>query len=110
MNKLKKNWKELLILLLILFGMNKCTVSCNRGKAVEKANIEIVSKDSTIKALSDSIDKMNVTIANLNDKNSMLSGFNKQQAKSDSLNRNVNAELNKRMDNLKRMINNSKKK
>lgn len=110
MNKLKKNWKEVLIVLLILFGMNKCTVSCNRGKAVEKANAEIVSKDSTIKVLNDSIDKMNVTIANLNDKNSMLSGFNKQQAKADSLNRSANEELSKRMDNLKKIINHNKKK
>lgn len=106
MDKLKKNWKEFLIVFLILFGMNKCTVSCNKGRSLDKANVEIVTKDSTIKVLNDSIEKMNVTIANLNDKNSMLTGFNKQQATSDSLNR---AEVNKRIDNLKKVIKDSKR-
>lgn len=106
MDKLKKNWKEFLIVFLILFGMNKCTVSCNRGKVIEKANTEMITKDSTIKSLNDSIEKMNVTIANLSDKNSMLSGFNKQQATSDSLNR---AEVNRRIENLRNVINNSRK-
>ena len=60
MNKLKKNWKEILIVLLILFGMNKCTVSCNRGSKLNKANQEIVYKDSLNKAMADSIKSLNV--------------------------------------------------
>ena len=87
MDKIKKNWKTILIVLLIIFGLNKCTVSCNRGSKLNKAEQEILTKDSTINVMSDSIKSLNVTIANLTDKNGMLTEFNKQQSKSDSLNR-----------------------
>lgn len=107
MNKLKKNWKEILIVLLILFGMNKCTVSCNRGSKLNKANKEIVYKDSLNKAMADSIKSLNVTIANLADKNGMLSEFNRQQTKSDSLNRAAQKE---QLNQVKNMVNRLKRK
>ena len=107
MNKLKKNWKEILIILLILFGMNKCTVSCNRGSKLNKANKEIVYKDSLNKAMTDSIKSLNVTIANLADKNGMLSEFNRQQTKSDSLNRAAQKE---QLNQVKNMVNRLKRK
>lgn len=107
MNKIKKNWKEILIAVLIIFGMNKCTVSCNRGSKLDKANLEIVTKDSTISALSDSIKSLNVTVANLSDKNGMLSEFNKKQLTADSLNRAAQKE---QMSTIKKMIKDSKKK
>lgn len=107
MNKLKKNWKEILIVLLILFGMNKCTVSCNRGSKLNKANKEIVYKDSLNKAMTDSIKSLNVTIANLTDKNGMLSEFNRQQTKSDSLNRAAQKE---QLNQVKNMVNRLKRK
>ena len=107
MNKLKKNWKEILIVLLILFGMNKCTVSCNRGSKLNKANKEIVYKDSLNKAMTDSIKSLNVTIANLSDKNGMLSEFNRQQTKSDSLNRAAQKE---QLNQVKNMVNRLKRK
>ena len=107
MNKLKKNWKEILIVLLILFGMNKCTVSCNRGSKLNKANKEIVYKDSLNKAMADSIKSLNVTIANLADKNGMLSEFNRQQTKFDSLNRAAQKE---QLNQVKNMVNRLKRK
>lgn len=107
MNKIKKNWKEILIALLVIFGLNKCTVSCNRGSKLKKANVEIVTKDSTIKAMSDSIKSLNVTVANLSDKNGMLSEFNKQQSKADSLNRATQKE---QMNQVNSVINRLKKK
>ena len=107
MNKLKKNWKEILIAILILFGMNKCTVSCNRGSKLNKANKEIVYKDSLNKAMTDSIKSLNVTIANLADKNGMLSEFNRQQTKSDSLNRAAQKE---QLNQVKNMVNRLKRK
>lgn len=107
MNKLKKNWKEILIVLLILFGMNKCTVSCNRGSKLNKANKEIVYKDSLNKVMTDSIKSLNVTIANLADKNGMLSEFNRQQTKSDSLNRAAQKE---QLNQVKNMVNRLKRK
>lgn len=107
MDKLKKNWKMILIIFLILFGMNKCTVSCNRGSKLNKANKEIMVKDSTIKVMEDSIKSLNVTIANLTDKNGMLSEFNKKQSTADSLNR---AAQNEQMCTIKKMINKINKK
>lgn len=107
MNKLKKNWKEILIILLILFGMNKCTVSCNRGSKLNKANKEIAYKDSLNKVMTDSIKSLNVTIANLSDKNGMLSEFNRQQTKSDSLNRATQKE---QLNQVKNMVNRLKRK
>jgi len=55
MDFIKKNWKIILIVLLVLFGMNKCTVSCNRGTKINKQQMELVQKDSIIKAQSDSL-------------------------------------------------------
>lgn len=107
MNKLKKNWKEILIVLLILFGMNKCAVSCNRGSKLNKANQEIVYKDSLNKVMADSIKSLNVTITNLTDKNGMLSEFNRQQTKSDSLNRATQKE---QLNQVKNMVNHLKRK
>jgi len=106
MDKIKKNWKTILIVLLIIFGLNKCTVSCNRGSKLNKAEQEILTKDSTINVMSDSIKSLNVTIANLTDKNGMLTEFNKQQSKSDSLNRATQKE---QMNQVNSVINHLKK-
>lgn len=107
MEKIKKNWKTILIVVLLLFSLNKCTVSCNRGSKLSKAEQEIVSKDSAIQKMSDSIKTLNVTIANLTDKNGMLTEFNKQQSKSDSLNRATQKE---QMNQVNSVINRLKKK
>lgn len=85
--KLKKNWKTILIVLLVLFSLNKCTVSCNRGQKLSKVNKELVQKDSSIKVMSDSIKTLNQTINSLSTQTDMLKGFNKQQRMADSLNR-----------------------
>lgn len=83
LNKLKKNWKTVLIALLVLFSLNKCTVSCNRQGVIDKQTIELAQKDSiivakqdTIKAKQETIEKMmliiegknNVTDAHLDNK------------------------------------------
>lgn len=106
LNKLKKNWKTVLIALLVLFSLNKCTVSCNRQGVIDKQNVELVQKDSiiiakqdTIKAKQETIEKMmliiegknNVTDAHLDNKeffeyrinklNDSISVLNKANAK-----------------------------
>ena len=55
MNKVKKYWKEILIGLLVIFSLNKCSTSCSRGSIIKKQNIEISTKDSIIKVQSDSL-------------------------------------------------------
>lgn len=72
MNKIKKNWKSILIVLLVLFSLNKCTVSCNRQGVIDKQNIEIIKQDSLIKAQNDSIRILNVELIGKNDKEDAL--------------------------------------
>lgn len=60
MEKVKKYWKEILIGLLVIFCLNKCTTSCSRGRTIKKQNIEIVQKDSLIKVQSDSLNILKI--------------------------------------------------
>lgn len=60
MEKVKKYWKEILIGLLVIFCLNKCTTSCSRGRTIKKQNIEIVQKDSIIKSQSDSLNILKI--------------------------------------------------
>jgi cell division protein FtsB len=60
MNYIKKHWQIILIALLLLFGMNKCTVSCNRANTINKQQTEIVQKDSIIKVQSDSLNILKI--------------------------------------------------
>lgn len=77
--KIKKNWKVILICILVLFGMNKCTVSCNRQYEIDRLNMQIVHMDSTykydvskrdtkIELLTDSLDDLNKDYKHLIDK------------------------------------------
>lgn len=60
MEKIKKYWKEILLCLLLLFAMNKCTTSCSRGNVVEQQKTEIVQKDSIIRAQADSLNVLKI--------------------------------------------------
>jgi len=60
MEYIKKNWKLILIAILIVFSLNKCTVACNRDTKINKQNIELVQKDSIIKAQTDSLNILKV--------------------------------------------------
>ena len=48
LDKLKKNWKNILIIVLILFGLNKCTQSCNRQTKIDEQTTKIEQLDSTL--------------------------------------------------------------
>jgi len=60
MEKLKKNWKIILISLLVVFSLNKCTVACNRGTKVNKQQAELAQKDSLIKIQKDSLNILKI--------------------------------------------------
>lgn len=56
--KIKQHWKVILICLLTMMWMNKCTTSCSRGKEIERQaktinvlDSTITSKDSVIREL-----------------------------------------------------------
>ena len=66
MEYIKKHWKNILLIVLLLFSLSKCTQSCNRAGTIDKMESEnaelVVKKDSIIKALSDSCTVLNTTI------------------------------------------------
>ena len=55
MKNIKKYWREILIGLFVIFSLNRCTVACNRDSQINKQNIELIQKDSIVKAQSDSL-------------------------------------------------------
>ena len=59
MEKIKKNWQIIAIVLLLVFGMSKCTQSCNRSLEIDKNVVTIEKKDSLIKVLKDSVVTLN---------------------------------------------------
>ena len=55
-NKVKKNWKNILLVLFACFSLNKCTQSCNRAGEIDNLKIQIEQKDSCITTQSKTID------------------------------------------------------
>lgn len=66
MDWIKKHWYIIVIIILVIFGMNKCASSCtnsNNYQNSEKTRIELVQKhDSIQKVLTDSIVILNTRI------------------------------------------------
>ncbi len=65
---LNKHWKNIVIVILVLFSLNKCTVSCNRGNKLKQTNIEIAQRDSVITDMNDTIKHLKSEIQILNEK------------------------------------------
>lgn len=62
LDKIKKNWKNILLIVLILFSVSKCTSSCSRGRQIDKLNYQIVQMDSVITANGIELDKLNMRL------------------------------------------------
>lgn len=60
MDFIKKHFKEILIGLLVIFSLNRCTVACNRDTKINKQQTEIVQKDSINKVQLDSLNLFKV--------------------------------------------------
>ena len=61
-DKIKRNWKNILLIILILFSVSKCTSSCTKGKQIDKLNYQIVQMDSVIHANGIELDKLNMRL------------------------------------------------
>ena len=61
-DKIKRNWKNILFIILILFSVSKCTSSCTRGKQIDKLNYQIVQMDSVIHTNGIELDKLNMRL------------------------------------------------
>ena len=48
LDKVKKNWKTILIVILIVFCLDKCTQSCNRQIKIDEQTTKIEQLDSTL--------------------------------------------------------------
>jgi len=62
LDTLKRNWKNIVLILLILFSFSKCTSSCSRGKEIDRLNYQIVQMDSVITANGIELDKLNMRL------------------------------------------------
>lgn len=64
-NWLSKNWKNVLLVIFVLFSLDKCTQSCSRSTKINKLELESSHKDSVIMENNDSIKALNTSIATL---------------------------------------------
>ena len=48
LEKIKRNWKIILIVILFIFGLNKCTQSCNRQIQIDEQTKKINQLDSAL--------------------------------------------------------------
>lgn len=61
-DKVKRNWKNIALILLLLFSLSKCTSSCNKQKQIDKMDYQIVQMDSVIIANGIELDKLNMRL------------------------------------------------
>lgn len=108
--KIKKNWQVILICVLVLFSMNKCTVSCNRQGEIDRLNAQIEQMDSTykydvserdseIELLMDSLDDLNKDYNHLVDKYNITvesnSRMDEANRRADDANKRATSEANR---------------
>ena len=61
-DKVKRNWKNILLILLLLFSLSKCTSSCNKQRQINKMEYQIVQMDSVITSNGIELDKLNMRL------------------------------------------------
>ena len=101
MNYLKQYWREILIVFLIIFGMNKCANSCtnsNKYNASEKVKTELVhEKDSIIKIYDDSVKNLTMKIqvleATINGNQEMINRLAKANEQISEAKKNINVSV-----------------
>lgn len=62
LDTLKRNWKNIVLIILVLFSFSKCTSSCSRGKEIDRLNYQIVQMDSVITAQGIAFDKQSIEL------------------------------------------------
>ena len=72
---MRKNWKNILIVVLALFSLGKCTQSCNRSLRVDELESEAVTKDSTINSLNNQVELLKIDTADYRGQINMYKGF-----------------------------------
>ena len=72
---MRKNWKNILIIVLALFSLGKCTQSCNRSLRVDELESEVATKDSTINSLNKQVELLKIDTADYRGQINMYRGF-----------------------------------
>lgn len=85
-NFLKRNLKNIVIVILIMFSLNRCTVACNRSYKIKENYNKIEKLDSVIKVQYDEISDLKRDIIGYKDKLGIYDNFNKERNKQDSIN------------------------
>ena len=75
MEFIKKHGIKILIVLLVMFSMNKCTVACNRDTKINKLQTEIVQKDSIINKQKEDLDVLKIRWADAMSNQSTYQGL-----------------------------------
>lgn len=80
MAKFKKHWKTILIIVLTVFGMSKCTTACNRSSTIDKQTVAIDSlkhrSDSLLKVTDMQSLEINQMNSRINDNKEIAIGNN----------------------------------
>ena len=100
-NKFKQKLPIIIIVILLLFSVSKCTQSCNRQYIIEQKDFEIEVADSVIKIYEDSI-------TSLNHKIELLSNDNANQEKIVETQRDAMNKINEAKKNINVTVKNNK--
>ena len=78
LDKIKKNWKIILIIVLMVFGLNKCTQSCNRQTKIDEQTVKIEQLDSTLQDKNSEIVSLKRDTSDYLNRTRMYDKFGKQ--------------------------------
>lgn len=82
----KEHWKDIIIVLILIFGISKCTSSCTTSLKVNQLSTQLSQKDSVIDSLNMIITKKANDINVLNEKIDVQSSQLENHYKIDSIN------------------------
>lgn len=86
MDKIKKNWQIIVIVILLLFSMSKCTQSCNRQGIINEQSVKIEKLDSLNQINISRIQFLERDTTDYLNQIRMYQKFNNSRAYSDSIN------------------------
>ena len=109
---LKKKWQMIMIVLLFMFSLSKCTQSCNRQIEIDNLTVKYEQLDSTYHSnmtiLQDSLDiqhgKLNILEERVSGLRNMNDAVNVERSKTDEANRRADA-ASRRERELRRQLN-----
>lgn len=78
--KIKNNWKNILLAILVIFSLNKCTQSCNRENRINELESTAEYQDSAIISYKSQISKLTSDTAQYIKELKVYKGFSETMA------------------------------